>query len=66
MHVLYAACARDIKNFLTEIIELDRSFSKQFEFSKLNENWVQLLDLKLYTNIEVIRNLAFWCSWCSR
>ncbi len=38
MHVLYAACARDENNFFAKIIELDRSFSKLFEFCKSDEN----------------------------
>ncbi len=49
MHVLYAACARDEKKFFfAEIIELNRSFWKQFEYCKSDENWAQLLVLKLY------------------
>jgi hypothetical protein len=39
MHVLYAACAGDIKNFFfAKIIELYRSFSKLLEFCKSDEN----------------------------
>jgi hypothetical protein len=39
MHVLYAACARDENFFFfAEIIELNRSFSKLFEFCKSDEN----------------------------
>jgi hypothetical protein len=39
MHALYAACARDEKNFFfAEIIELDRSFQKLLEFCKSDEN----------------------------
>jgi hypothetical protein len=60
MHVLYAACARDGKKFfLAEIIELTFSFSKLFEFCKSDENWAQLLALKLYA-FEAIRNLMFF------
>ncbi len=48
MHALYAACARDEKNFLfAENIELDRSFQKLLEFCKSDENWAQLQALKL-------------------
>jgi hypothetical protein len=59
MHVLYAAYARDEENFFfAEIIELNRSFSKLLEFCKSDENWAQLLALKLYA-FEAIRNLMF-------
>jgi hypothetical protein len=60
MHLLYAACARDEKIFFfAKIIKLDRSFQKLFEFCKSDENWAQLLALKLYVNVEVIRNSMF-------
>jgi hypothetical protein len=54
------------KIFFAKIIELNRSFSKLFECCKSDENWAQLLALKLYVNVEAIRNSIFWCSWCSR
>ncbi len=64
MHVLYTACAHDEKkNLFAEIIELDRSFSKLFEFCKSDENWAQLLALKLCANVEAIRNACSWCSY---
>jgi hypothetical protein len=60
MHVLYAACARDEKNFFfAEIIELDRSFSKLFEFCKSDENWAQLLALKLRQMLKLFATQCF-------
>jgi hypothetical protein len=61
MHVLYTACAHDAKKtFFAQFIELDRSFSKQFEFCKSDENWAQLLALKLYANVEAIRYASYF------
>jgi hypothetical protein len=59
MHLAYATCAHAKKNFFfVEFIELIRSISNQFEFCKSDENWAQLLALKLHT-FEAIRNLMF-------
>ncbi len=60
MHVLYAACARDEKKiFLAEIIELNRSFSKLFEFCKSDENWAQLQALKLRQMLKLFATQYF-------
>jgi hypothetical protein len=48
MHLAYAACAHaKKKKFFVEFIELIRSISNPFEFCKSDENWAQLLALKL-------------------
>jgi hypothetical protein len=49
---IYACVVRSMrarwkKIFFAKIIELNRSFSKLFEFCKSNENWAQLQALKL-------------------
>jgi hypothetical protein len=60
MHLLYAACARDEKKFfLTEIIKLDRSFSKLFEFRKSDEKLSSVTRFEVKTNVEAIRDSTF-------
>ncbi len=60
MHVLYAACTRDEKNFFfAEIIEVNRSFSKLFEFYKWDENWAKLLALKLSQMLKLFATQYF-------
>jgi hypothetical protein len=56
MHLAYAACAHAKKKNFVKFIELIRSISNPFEFCKSDENWAQLLALKLYA-FEAIRNL---------
>jgi hypothetical protein len=64
IHLAYAACAHAKKNFFcVKFIDLNCSFSKQFEFCKSDENWAQLLALKLR---QMLKLFATWCSWCSR
>ncbi len=61
--ISYTLHARAMKIlFFAKIIELDRSFQKLLEFCKSNENWAQLLALKLR---RMLKLFAIQCSWCS-
>jgi hypothetical protein len=59
MHLLYVACTRWKFFFFAEIIELDRSFSKLFEFCKSDKNWAQLLALKLRKMLKLFATQCF-------
>ncbi len=61
MHLLYVACARDEKKFFfAKIIELDRSFSKLFEFCKTDENSATLLALYIIKNLNLLSTKCFY------
>ncbi len=54
MHLAYAACVHAKKKFFfVEFIELIRSISNPFEFYKSDENWAQLLALKLRQMLKI-------------
>jgi hypothetical protein len=60
MHLAYAACAHAKKKFFfVKFIELNCSFSKQFEFCKSDENWAQLLALKLRQMLKLFATQYF-------